>query len=141
MTAPTIYLKAFASPHSRQVRFGLWQWSITDGLTGPRVTGGTCRTEWGAHRRLERAAARCVCIAGDVRCDRPVLHPLTAMDAYRLTCRLALDDVPVTVRVDGPGVVVLWPAVALTTVQEVRALRAVLPATDAPVRWAGAVAP
>lgn len=145
MTAATkIYVRAFASPHSSRRHLGLWTWSITDGLTGPKVAGGTCRTEWGAHRRLEAAAARCVCIAGDVRCDRPVLHPLSQMDAYRLTCRLALDDVPVTVRVDGPpggSVVVLWPAVALTTVQEVRALRAVLPETDAPVRWAGSVAP
>ncbi len=143
MTAP-LYVTAFASPHSRRIHLGLWQWSITDGMTGPRVVGGTCRTERGAHRLLERAAARCVCIAGDVRCDRPVLHPLTAMDAYRLTCRLALDDVPVTVRVDGPPGslgVVLWPSVALTSKQEARVLHAVLPETDAPVRWAGTVAP
>lgn len=139
MTAPALYVSRFASPHSQYRHLGLWEWWISDGLTGPRVTGGTCRTEWGAHRLIERAAARCVCIAGDVRCDRPVLHPLTAQAAARLSLRLAMDDVPVTVRVDGPGVVVLWPAVALTTKQEARVLHAVLPETDAPVRWAGAV--
>jgi hypothetical protein len=142
MTAPTLYVSRFASPHHQYRHLGLWEWWITDGLTGPRVTGGTSWTERGTYRQIDEATRRCVCIAGDVRCDRPVLHPLTPMDAYRLTCRLALQDVPVTVRVDGPDGalgVVLWPAVALTTAQEVRALRAVLPVTDAPVRWAGTV--
>lgn len=136
-----IYVRHFASPHHTYRHLGLWEWWITDGLTGPRLIGGTSWTERGTYRQIDRATARCVCVAGDVRCDRPVLHPLTSADAKRLTCRLALQDVPVTVRVDGPGVVVLWPAVELTTAQEVRALRAVLPETDAPVRWAGTVAP
>lgn len=78
-------------------------------------------------------------LAGVCRCDLPVRHPLSASEAEMLTRELSRDDVPVTVRVDGPGgQVLLWPALALTTRQQVHTLNVVRRVTDAPVRWAGA---
>lgn len=135
-TAP-IYYTRFEAPGYRRIRRGWWAWWIRDGMTGPILAEGHALTERGALRAIERTTRRCVCVAGDCRCDRPVLHRLTQMEAYALTERLQRDDVPVTVRVDGPDTVVLWPALALTPRQEAHALRLVLGRTDAPVRWAG----
>jgi hypothetical protein len=140
VTAPLYYVAYPCTPMPRKLRLGRWTWTIRDGATGPVLASGTAWTERGALHCRDRAAARAVPITGVCRDDRPVLHPLGPVEAYRLTCRLELDDVPVTVKVDGPGTVVLWPAVALTTKQEVHAMHVVLDATDAPVRWAG-VAP
>ncbi len=70
-----------------------------------------------------------------------VMHALTQPEADGLTRRLQAEDVPVTVRVEGPCggpyTVVLWPAVALTTPQQAHTLHVVCEATDSPVRWAG----
>jgi hypothetical protein len=135
-----IYYCRFAAPGARRIRAGRWAWWITDGLTGPVLAEGTARTEWGAHRALNAALSCSEMATGDCRCDRPVLAPLDQMTAYRLSSRLQRDGVPVTVRVDGPkgaGAVVLWPALALSTEQEVRVLRLVTAATDMPMRWAG----
>ncbi|WP_328465466.1 hypothetical protein OHA21_43660 [Actinoplanes sp. NBC_00393] len=134
-----IYLTNFESPSYTRTRFGRWKWTVRDGMTGPVLATGHTLTERGARRAIERIAERCVCVAGVCRCDRPVLRPLGRMAAYALTERLQRDDVPVTVRVDGPegAPVVLWPALALTPRQEAHTLRLVLDRTDAPVRWAG----
>lgn len=134
-----IYYTRFESPSYNRAHLGRWEWVIRDGMTGPVLASGHTLTERGAQRAIERVTRRCVCIAGVHRCDRPVLHPLGAMEAYYLTCQLDLDGVPVTVRVDGPadGTVILWPALALTPRQEAHTLHVVRRATDAPVRWAG----
>jgi hypothetical protein len=77
-------------------------------------------------------------VANIVRYDRPVLHRLAQHEVDRINAQLAADGVPVTVRIDGPAAeVVLWPAVALTTAQEVHAMHVVMVVTDAPVHWAG----
>lgn len=135
-----IYYCRYESPAYRRIRPLRWRWELRDGPTGPVIASGHTLTETGAHRAITRAARRCVCVTGDIRCDRPVLRPLDAMAAYRLTQRLQREDVPVTVRVDGPDsarTVVLWPALALTSEQEAHTLHVVLAGTDAPVRWAG----
>lgn len=138
MSARPIYCYRHGAPGYRRIRPLRWAWTIRDGATGPVLAKGTTLTERGAHRAIERAVRRCVCVAGTCRVDRPVLRPLDRMAAHSITDRLQRDEIPVTVRVDGPdGVVVLWPALALSTEQEVRALTAVLDRTDAPVRWAG----
>jgi hypothetical protein len=137
--AEPIYFVRFAHrPVPWPERRGRWVWAITDGMAGRTIAKGTALTQRGAVRRQERAYGRCVCVTGTCRADRPVLHPLDRMAAHAITDRLQRDDIPVTVRVDGPdGTVVLWPALALSTEQEVRALHAVLDRTDSPVRWAG----
>ncbi|GAA2681875.1 hypothetical protein [Actinoplanes palleronii] len=135
---PIYYLDFLHTPMPRRVRFGHWTWVIRDGMTGPVIAAGTALTERAALRQRIHAEVRCVCVAGCCRDDRPVQHPLTAAEANAITRQLDLEGVPVTVRVDGPDrQVVLWPALALTTEQEVRTLRLVCADTDAPVRWAG----
>lgn len=139
MKPEPIYYTAFVhTPMPVYVRLGCWAWKITDGMTGRTLASGTALTKRAAMRRRLFAEARCRRITGDCRCDRPVLHHLSTQEACGLTDRLWLDGVPVTVRVDGPQrTVVLHPALALTTAQQVRALHLVCDKTDAPVRWAG----
>ena len=137
MSRPPIYIQHAEAPGYRQVRPFRWKWSVRDSSTGPVLAEGHTITSWGARRRIERVVRRCVCVAGDCRADRPVLRPLSAIAAQVLSELLQRDGVPVTVRVDGPDTVVLWPALALTSEQEAQTLHAVLPKTDAPVRWAG----
>lgn len=140
MTAPTLYYSAFPSTPRRRIHIGLWRWSVTDGIGGRVLASGTAMTEWGARVRQGRAYQRCqrlTSLPGVCRCDLPVLHPLAPMEAYALTRRFDREGLPVTVKADGPGVVVLWPALALTTRQQVHAMRVVKAETDAPVRWAG----
>lgn len=135
-----IYLYRFESPGYRKVGPCRWSWEIRDSMTGPVLTSGHTLTEWGAKRRIERAVRRCVCIAGVHRCDLPVRHCLTHDEVSALNALLTADDVPVTVRVDGPGgEVVLWPALALDSRQMAHTLVAVRRRTDAQVRWAGAL--
>lgn len=148
MTAPTFRLFAAHGLTSDGGRLGYRTWEVTDGIGGPLLVSGWALTRAGAERAAAEAAATCVPwvepepLAGVCRADLPVLHPLTAMEAYELTCRLALDDVPVTVRVDGPDggprEVVLWPALALTARQQAHTLVEVRRVTDAPMHWAGA---
>jgi hypothetical protein len=139
MTAQPIYLQTFESPGYRRTGTFRWTWEIRDSMTGPVLASGHTLTGWGAQRRIARAVRRCVCIAGVHRCDLPVRHPLTAAEAERLTAQLRYDNVPVTVRLDGPpGLVLLWPALTLTSRQQAHTLVTVRRATDAPVRWAGA---
>jgi hypothetical protein len=78
-------------------------------------------------------------LAGICRNDRPVRHPLSAMELNNLNATLYADGVPVTVQTVGTTLVVLWPALALTTEQQVHAVRLVTARTDATVRWAGAL--
>ena len=69
-----------------------------------------------------------------------VMHPLTGPDIRHIDLQLAGAGVPVTARLDGPpGVVWLHCALVPTTVQVARTLHTVCRATDAPVRWAGAL--
>ncbi len=74
------------------------------------------------------------------RCDLPVRHPLTADDLADLNAELYAAGI--TVRVEGPDrdsrVVVLHPALSLSTAQQVHAVWLVKQRTDAPVRWVGA---
>lgn len=139
MTKPKpLYCVTFGSPSYRRVRLGRWAWAVRDGMTGPVLAEGHTLTERGAHRAIERTVRRCVPISGDCRCDRPVLHRLTPAEAAALNARLEAERVPVTVRIDNPAAdVVLWPALELTTEQQVHAMRLVCDRTDAPVRWAG----
>jgi hypothetical protein len=118
-------------------------WEVTDGIGGRVLLSGRALTRRGAERAAAEAAA--TCRPGPVgihRCDLPVRHLLSQMEAYSLTRRLDRDGVPVTVRVDGPDGgpkrVVLWPALRLSTRQQAHTLRLVTAETDAPVRWAGA---
>lgn len=139
MSAPLIYVTAFASPHSRRIHLGLWSWSITDGLTGPRVVGGTCRTEWGAHRLINRATRRC-----QLRKTPPVLHPyarqrVTDAQVAAVCDRLWADEhIWVEALVDEQRRVCVLPCCEVTTVQEVRVLAA-FEALTSSVRWAGTV--
>jgi hypothetical protein len=127
-------------------------WEVTDGIGGPVLASGRRLTRRGAEKAAAHAAALCgpwepdpdpepalnpEPLEGVCRCDRPVLHPLKPMDAYALTRTLELADIPVTVKLPTDNLVELWPALALTTRQVVRAQRLVQRATDAPVRWAG----
>jgi hypothetical protein len=132
-----IYYCRFAAPGSRRIRPGRWSWWITDGLTGPILTQGTACTEWGAHRALDRALRRCEMATGVCRCDRPVLAPLDPVTAKTLNVRLKAKGIPVTVQLPTEGVAVLWPAVALTTEQEMHTYALVTAETDMPMRWAG----
>lgn len=139
MKARPIYCYRHGAPGYRRIRPLRWAWTIRDGSTGPLLAEGVAFTERGAHRAIERAVRRCVCVSGVCRDDRPVLHPLDRMAAHRITEEFELADIPVTVKAsDGPNsTVVLWPALALTPEQEAHVLHAVLDCTDAPVRWAG----
>lgn len=134
-----IYICRFGAPGRRQIRPGHWSWWITDGLTGPVIAEGTAVSESSALRQLDRALARCEFPPGDVRCGRPVLHPLSASEACLICAMLAAARVPVDIALSGTTVVVT-PLAELTTEQEVRALRAICAETDAPVRWAGVAA-
>lgn len=136
-TRAPIYFRDFEAPGYRRIRPFWWLWQIRDSHTGPILAQGHALTEWGAKRRIEQAVRRCVCVAGTCRCDRPVLRPLPPADARALTETLQADGVPVTVRVDGPEQVVLWPALALTPEQEAHTLHVVCDRTDAQVRWVG----
>lgn len=135
---PIYYIDFVHTPMPRRIRLGRWTWTITDGMTGPVLATGTAWTKGAAMRRRLWAEARCRRITGDCRCDRPVLHHISHQEACGLTDRLWQDGVPVTVCVDGPEkTVVLWPALELTTEQQVHALHLVCDTTDATVRWAG----
>jgi hypothetical protein len=78
-------------------------------------------------------------LAGICRADRDVQHPLSANDLVELNAELYADGI--TVKVEGPErgtrIVVLHPALALTTERQVHAARLVVDRTDATVRWAG----
>lgn len=139
--------------HYTTHRVARWRhaWEVTDGIGGPVLLSGRRLTRRGAEKAAANAAATCepwvepepepepVHLDGVCRCDRPVLHPLDRVEAYKLTRRLQLDEVPVTVQVptEAEDLVVLFPALALTTRQQVHAMRVVKSTTDAPVRWAG----
>lgn len=140
MSEPVYYMR-FASYRSGG-RLLRRTWEVTDGLGGRVLLSGRALTRRGAKRAAAAAAATCRPLpVGVCRCDLPVLHPLSAMEAYALTCRLDVAGIPVTVRVDGPvnaPEVVLWPALQLTSAQQARTLHAVRRVTDAPMHWAGA---
>ena len=136
MKRPTIYLRHAEAPGYRQIHLGSWAWWVRDSATGPIVAEGHTLTEWGAQRAIEAAVRRCVCIAGDCRADRPVLHPLTDEEIVWINVALDLAGLPVSIERCGDAVVVTSRR-ELTTDEEVRALGTVLPRTDAPVRWAG----
>jgi hypothetical protein len=131
-----IYIQHAESPGYRQLHIGSWAWWVRDSATGPIVAQGHTLTEWGAQRAIERVARRCVCVAGTCRNDRPVQHPLTRQEIGWINAVLDLAGIPVEVTLSGTAVV-MTPSRELTTEQEVRTLRTVLPKTDAPVRWAG----
>ncbi|WP_045746420.1 hypothetical protein [Actinoplanes rectilineatus] len=132
-----VYVSRFPTWDATRTRLGHWDWRVTDGHTGPVLASGTAHTRRGADRAIEQAFRSYRFVRGDHRGDRPVLRPLDQLGASLLTWRLQLRGVAVTVRVDGPGHVVLWPVFALTPEQEALTLHLVLRATDAPVRWAG----
>lgn len=136
MTAPIRYTK-FPSPACRRVRLGRWTWAVTDGLGGPVLTGGTTRTERGAHRRIGQALSCCERQERPAP-ETPVLHPLSPVEAEAIKERLAADGIPVTIRVG--DWVHLYPAGPVDTEGEVRALAAVKAVTDARVDWHRAVA-
>jgi hypothetical protein len=78
-------------------------------------------------------------LTGVCRADRRVRRPLIAFEAEELSEQLQAEGLPVTVQlpVEGDPQIVLWPALALTTREQVHAMHVVKEATDAPVRWAG----
>lgn len=128
----------YPSPHYRRDRFGRWLWSITDGMTGPTLIAGTALTQWGAHRKLNKAAKCCQRRQWVTRDDRPVLHPLSLVEATAICDDLACEGIRIVIRLG--DVVRVCPAAPVTTRQEVHALTAVKDVTDATVIWAGAVA-
>lgn len=132
MTAPIRYAE-FPDGRVRKVSLLRWGWTIRDGMTGPVLTAGVCRTERGAYRRMTRAARNAERRVLHVH-DR-VLHPLTEWEAEAISDDLAEAEVPVMVQVD--DVVHLWALEPVGIEQEVRALYAVAAVTDALVRWHG----
>jgi hypothetical protein len=60
MKRPPIYYAAFPhTPMPRRIRFGRWEWQITDGMTGPVLASGTAPTRGAALRRRIHAELRC----------------------------------------------------------------------------------
>jgi len=70
-----------------------------------------------------------------------IAHLMTDQDADTIVDQLEAQGIPVAMSHGPGGWVNLRPTGPVTTRQEVRAIRIVEDVTDAPVRWAGTVAP